>query len=78
MSQQLWEDATAHTSIICKQCHNDNLISFATFVSSNYQFEKDLTNSDIKSLKVKHKKENINMPTKSDIVNSAYFAKMWR
>ena len=62
MSQYLWEDATAHTSIICKQCHNDNLISFATFVSSNYQFEKDLKD----------------MPTKSDIVNSAYFAKMWR
>ena len=62
MSQYLWEDATAHTSIIRKQCHNDNLISFATFVSSNYQFEKDLKD----------------MPTKSDIVNSAYFAKMWR
>ena len=62
MSQYLWEDATAHTSIICKQCHNDDLISFATFASSNYQFEKDLKD----------------MPTKSDIVNSAYFAKMWR
>ena len=43
---------------ICKECYSDNLIPFASFVLLNYQMEYDLTKSDIKSLSVRHKKEN--------------------
>ena len=43
---------------ICKPCYSDNLIPFATLVLLSYQLGYDLTNSDIKSLRVRHKKEN--------------------
>ena len=56
---------------ICKQCYSDNLISFASFVLLNYQLGYDLINSDIKSLSVRHKKEN------NKFINKIKYHKFW-
>ena len=58
MSQHRWEVYVDDEVFTCKQCYSDNLIPFATFILLNYQLGYDLTNSDIRSLSVRHEKEN--------------------
>ena len=58
MSQHRWEVYVDDEVFICKQCYSDNLIPFATFILLNYQLRYDLTNSDIRSLSLRHEKEN--------------------
>ena len=58
MSQHRWEVYVDDEVFICKQCCSDNLIPFATFILLNYLLGHDLTNSDIRSLSLRHEKEN--------------------